>query len=60
MFGFLQLFALVLGVSGVTLGVVQRNAVLDYYLPCLTPGALITSTVVYLATRWRLEIQRTA
>ena len=54
-FVFLQLFALVLAISGVKLGVVEQAAVFEYYLPCLTPGAIISSAVVYIMTRKRLS-----
>jgi hypothetical protein len=54
-FVFLQLFAAILGLSGIWLGVVERGAVLDYYFPSLTIGAIISSVVVYIVTRKRLE-----
>lgn len=55
-FFYLQLFSLVLTFNVVRLGIVSRATILDDTAPCILIGSVITSVVVYLSTRQRLEV----
>jgi hypothetical protein len=54
-FFYLQLFSLVVSLSVIKLGIVSRTIILDDTAPCILAGSLITSGVVYVSTRRRLE-----
>lgn len=57
-FFYLQLFSLVVAFNVLRLGIVSQAIILDDTAPCILVGSVITSVVVYVTARRRLEVAR--
>jgi hypothetical protein len=55
-FVYLQLFSLAVAFNVVRLGIVSQAIILDDAAPCILVGSVITSVVVYVTARRRLEV----